>query len=441
FSVYLWAALFLLQHGRSFDAVLDCQNGIPFFAPAFLLGRPTAVVLLIHHVHRDQFVTRFRWPLRTIGVLLEGPISRVVYGHRPIITVSPYTRAEVRRRLRLKGPIFVVPNGVATDLPAGLPDRSEQRRLIYVGRLVSHKRLPLLVAAVAELRWRGIDLTLDVVGSGPMRPALEREVQRRHLTGVVRFWGRVADDQRTLLLAAAWLLVTPSAGEGWGLTVIEANLVGRPALAFRVPGLVDSIVPGRNGWLVDREDGLPGALEAALGVLAQPAQQERLGASCCAWAHRFSWTRTVQRVAAVVEEASIQRQDAHGISAFRRATDVATVIRLEVSDGLDSIRRRLVPCDLWSLDGSTLQVLLEGRDMEAAAAYLQDLGLSGRAQARVALAVDLLFGPGAASELEPAAGPVGRRSQATSTDTSSRQSGGWSEEPLAATPDRPGGLQ
>jgi hypothetical protein len=41
--------------------------------------------------------------------------------------------------------------------------------------------------------------------------------------------------------------------------------------------------------------------------------------------------------------------------------------------------------------------------MEAAATYLEDLGLSGRAEARVALVVDLLFGPGAARDLEPTA--------------------------------------
>src|SRR5439155_3459886 len=154
YTVYLWAAVFLLVHGGRFTAVVDCQNGIPFFSPLFLLWRRVAVVLVIHHVHQDQFGLRWRWPLRTLGCVLEGRVTRVVYAERPIVAVSPSTRAEVRRRLHLTGPIYIVPNGVQEPSRDQLPERSQAPSIVYVGRLVAHKRLPMPLHAVADIRDR-----------------------------------------------------------------------------------------------------------------------------------------------------------------------------------------------------------------------------------------------------------------------------------------------
>jgi glycosyltransferase involved in cell wall biosynthesis len=386
YSVYLRAGFFLLTHRRHFDVVLDCQNGIPFFSPIFLLNRAVAIVLVIHHVHQDQFATRFRWPLRLVGQLLERDVTRLVYGPRPIIAVSPCTRANIRTRLGLKGPIFVVPNGIASDVNAWTSRRNLLPTLIFVGRLVAHKRLHLLLHAVAQLRRRWPDLSLHVVGSGPERTRLEDQVRRLGLGGAVTFWGRVPDQQRTSLLSSSWLLVNPSQAEGWGLTIIEANAAGRPALAFRVPGLVDSLVPGINGWLVETESRLADAIDMALSCLALPGERERLEASCRLWASSFSWSRTAERARdAILASAAGGRQS--------RSSDVATVIRLDTSEGDASLARRLGSNDHWSLEGSTLQILLPGQDMLTAAASLEQLGFAGQAEARVARVVDLLLGP------------------------------------------------
>ncbi len=394
YTVYLWAALFLLLRAGRFSAVVDCQNGIPFFAPLFLLGRRVALVLVVHHVHQDQFVMRFRWPISALGRLLESHVSRLVYGRTPIIAVSPGTRADVRRRLKLRGPIFVVPNGVRTPPTTGLPARSPAPSILYLGRLVAHKRLPLLLRAAAELRQRWPDLTVHVAGTGPARPSLERLTHQLGLQDVVRFWGWVTDEQRHHLLASAWLLVTPSAGEGWGLTVIEANAVGRPALAFRVPGLVSSISEGVNGWLVDAVGALPAAIDAALRELSDPAASARFEASCRRWAGQFSWERTAGRMADVVQTARLRLADRNGWHASSQTSDAATVVVLEVTEGLEQLSAKLVPTDLWTVEGNTLRILLQGHDAATAISSLERLGLSGRARVRVARRSELLLGPG-----------------------------------------------
>lgn len=386
FSVYAWAALFLLRNRRRLTAVIDGQNGIPFFAPAFLMGSRVSILLLIHHVHQDQFAARFNWPLSAVGRVLEGAASRLVYRTHPIVAVSPSTRLDVRRKLRLRGPIYVVPNGMTLERPAAAQVPSSPRpRIVYLGRLVPHKRLDILLEGVAELRRRWPRLQLDIAGEGPARPQLERYAQNLGLDGVARFWGRVSDLERTRLLAAAWLMVTPSDGEGWGLTVTEANAAGCPALARRVPGLVDSIQHGVNGWLVGEGQGLAAGIDAALRVLAVPAERERYRERCQLWASRFTWERTALRLADLVRSPRGDRQAS--------ISDVATVVVLEASAGLERVREVLRASDLWTIEGTTLRILFQGEDERGAIAALQGLGLSGRAEVRVARVPDLLFGP------------------------------------------------
>jgi glycosyltransferase involved in cell wall biosynthesis len=385
FTVYAWAALFLLRNRHRLTAVIDGQNGIPFFAPVFLLKGKASVVLLIHHVHQEQFGARFRWPLSAVGRLLEGAVSRLVYGAHPIVAVSPSTRTEVRRKLRLRGPIYVVPNGMALETSPP-PDAavSSTPRIVYVGRLVAHKRVGLLLEAVAELQQDWPDLRLDIAGDGPARLGLERTAQRLGVRRMTRFHGRVTDVERARLLGEAWLMVTPSDGEGWGLTVTEANAAGCPALARRVPGLVDSIQQGVNGWLVEQGQTLAAGIDSALRVLAVPGERERYREACRLWASRFTWERTALRLADVLRSSADERPGS--------TSDVATVVVLEASTGLEQVRESLRASDLWTIEGSTLRILFQGEDEGGAIAALQALGLSGRAAVRVARVPDLLFG-------------------------------------------------
>src|SRR5207244_10162237 len=105
------AARYLRKHGRYYDAVIDFQNGIPFFSPLFAPAG-TVVVCVVHHVHQSQFDMYFRWPMNQVGRLLEGRVSAQVYQRTPFVAVSPSTRAEMRHQLGITAPIHIVPNAV-----------------------------------------------------------------------------------------------------------------------------------------------------------------------------------------------------------------------------------------------------------------------------------------------------------------------------------------
>ena len=145
-SIYGHAALRLLRADVRFDAVVDCQNGIPFFSPLFLRG-DIPIVQLVHHVHQDQFRTRFSPPMAAVGRFLESSGAKTVYGQRAMVAVSPSTRMELRE-LGFSAPIHVVPNGTI-DIPPAVATRAAEPTIAVVSRLVPHKRLDLLLGQFA----------------------------------------------------------------------------------------------------------------------------------------------------------------------------------------------------------------------------------------------------------------------------------------------------
>ncbi|NUR25796.1 MAG: glycosyltransferase, partial [Catenulispora sp.] len=98
--------------GRHYDFVLDCQNGIPFFAPLVVSRRRTGVAIVVHHVHDEQFRAHFSRPVAAVGRFLEGAVARRVYRRDPAVAVSESTVTAMRDRLGWTGPIELIYNGV-----------------------------------------------------------------------------------------------------------------------------------------------------------------------------------------------------------------------------------------------------------------------------------------------------------------------------------------
>jgi glycosyltransferase involved in cell wall biosynthesis len=397
FGVYPFVFLWLLLRrpirwlGRkgSVDAVLDCQNGIPFFSP-LAVGGGVPVVLLVHHVHQEQFELHFGKRAAGVGRFLEGPASRVIYGGRPTISVSPSTRFEIRRNLRFRTPIYVVPNGGPRP-QFGARTPSVHPTVVSVGRLVVQKHIDQLLVAVAEARRDVPDLVLHVVGVGPELENLERQAEELGLGEAVVFHGRVSDEERDAILDASWIFLSASQREGWGVAVLEAAAHGVPALVRDVPGLRDAVRNGSTGWLLPAGRSFSEALVASVGQLRHEDEMEAMAERCYAWAQNFSWERTARRVTDILEHEwlrlSVNRPT-------RSAPDLVTRVEVELSPGEDAHLGPLIGrgrlTDEWRLTPTRLVGVLYGTDEEGARKALARLGLSHKATVSVARSHDLL---------------------------------------------------
>ena len=357
-SVYPLAAWYVFRSRGYWDAIVDCQNGIPFYLP-LVAHHKTAVILLVHHVHQDQFGIHMRRAAAALGRILEGPVCQAVYRDRAVVAVSPSTTEEIARRLRLRGPRFVVPNAVR-PLPGLRRKRSRFPRIVILGRVVAHKRVDLALEACALAVRQHPNLAVDVVGTGDELPRAVSAAARLGLAERTTFHGWVKAEKRTQLLSNGWIHLTASAGEGFGLTVLEAAAAGCPSVGFDVPGLRDSIVAHRTGWLAHASSNaqlLGDALADALTVLRTPVQYQYISENCRIWSESFSWDRSAQWMESVILTEIDRRSRRRTRERRRMRSDVVAIVG-DVRSGAPT--RLLRRTDRWARKESGTAIIFHG---------------------------------------------------------------------------------
>jgi glycosyltransferase involved in cell wall biosynthesis len=332
-TVYLGVLGWLARHRRRFDAVIDCQNGIPFFTP-WVLPRRVPVLCVVHHVHDAQFGVHFSPLVARVGRLLEGPVARWTYRRHACVAVSQSTVTAMRDRLRWTGPIHVVPNGLTADSfdrPApdatGMPSAPgalidgpvpEIAVLTWVGRLVAHKRVERVLDIAQRL---GDGAVIDVIGRGPAAAPLAAEITALGLGERVRLRGFLSEADKRAAVAGSLLHLNTSQGEGWGLCVLEAAALGVPTVAYDVDGLRDAVRDGETGWLVRADQRLDDVAERAVKELSDPVRRAEIAAACRSWAGQFDWDSSAGLMAGLVVAAIDDRGGARAGGRHRAGAD------------------------------------------------------------------------------------------------------------------------
>ncbi|NAZ76682.1 glycosyltransferase, partial [Kineococcus sp. T13] len=250
--------------------------------------------------------------------------------------------------------------------------------VVCLGRLVPHKRTELVVEAFRTVLERHPDATLTVVGRGPEAARLHEAAAAAGLGGAVSFRDDLDDAARDETLASAWLTVNASQGEGWGLSVVEANALGVPALAFRRPGLRDSIVHGETGWLVDDDADLGDAVADALDELGDLGRARQLAQHARRWADRFTWDAMAQRVLDALS--SEQQRLVLGEDDRRTSSDLSTVVTVPLQLLPPTWRTAIRETDVYEVSGESVTVLCRSADSQTVPKLLGRLGLPESAE-------------------------------------------------------------
>lgn len=155
------------------------------------------------------------------------------------------------------------------------PDRAARsdgnRTILYVGRLDREKNLPCLLRAVRRLVRQLPQIRLQLVGDGPDRKALEKEVYRLGLEGFVSFEGIQEDISG--YHAGADVLVLPSFSEGFSNSLVEAMHAGCAVIASNTGGNSELIEHGKTGLLFPSDD--DEALSQMLHELLEDGEQRQ----------------------------------------------------------------------------------------------------------------------------------------------------------------------
>ncbi len=207
---------------------------------------------------------------------------KIVYGGVDTERYRPSIRGgEVREKLKLKGKV-----------------------IIFVGRLVSRKRLDDLLIAfrLVKKRLRG-EASLIIIGEGPYRKHLEKFSKALKIDRDVVFTGKVSEEEIPLYYAASDLFVLPSRYEGLGLVVLEAFASGKPVVATKVGGCVELVENGVNGFIVPPRQPIIMA-EKILNILSNDELRREMGVKARMKAEEFSWSKIAEKHLKIYMEAT-----------------------------------------------------------------------------------------------------------------------------------------
>ena len=233
---------------------------------ARLYGRRVRIIHTVHNLAREE--TRHR---------VLRAVNRRAFSHGVVpVALNEEVRSSICREYALPASaVPVVGNGIDLDAFRG-PQRRGPRgagaRLLCVARLAPAKNHALLLRTVARLRESGRDVSLTLVGDGPLRGALEERARELGISQRVRFAGRRTDTPA--FYRDCDLFVLLSDYEGMPMSIIEAMASGLPVVATRAGGVAELVDDGVNGALVEAD--AAAAAEAIAAICDDPALYARL---------------------------------------------------------------------------------------------------------------------------------------------------------------------
>lgn len=222
-----------------------------------------------------------------VGATL-GPISWWdKWGSRRVnafVAISEAVRARIRRYYGRDAVVVYPPVDVERFAQASSGSGSGDYFLV-VAALNPHKRVDLAVKACTRL-----GMPLKVVGDGPLREQL------RAVAGpTVEFVGQVSDEELRELYAGCRAFLMPQE-EDFGLAAVEAQAAGKPVVACRAGGALETVVEGETGLFFDSQSAEE--LERAIARLDRMAFSAE---ACRRNAARFSRERFRQHLPQVIE--------------------------------------------------------------------------------------------------------------------------------------------
>ena len=286
------------------DVVHVHEPLVPIVGPSAVLATGAARVLTFH-------ATAERGTLPRLYRAVRGPSRAIVARADALTAVSPVAAAFHAHALGIEpAGVTIVPNGVDVARFASVgraPRSGPQQRLVFLGRLEHRKGADVAVRAFRLLAAERADVTLRVIGDGPLAPTLRRLVAEApaDVGARIELAGRAAPEALPSLLADADVAVLPArGGESFGIVLLEAMAAGLAIVATDIPGYRAVARDGLEALLVAPDD--PTALAGALTAVLESADlADRLVAAGRVRAAEHDWSTIARHMRTVYADALV----------------------------------------------------------------------------------------------------------------------------------------
>ncbi|MFC1548567.1 glycosyltransferase [Candidatus Omnitrophota bacterium] len=234
-------------------------------------------------------------------------MKKILAESKRVIAISNFTKSLItKHNLIPKDKVSVIIPGMDKDMfnpekgDDGLRKKyginGKRKMILSVSRLAARKGHKNVVNAFSEVLKSYPDVTYVIVGDGPMRSELERLVEEKDLENNVIFTGEIPLEKGVFFYNACDIFVLipqyikeKGDVEGFGIVFLEANACGKPVVAGRSGGVIEAVMDGETGLLVDPND-VGQIRDALLTLLEDENSAQELGAKGLLRIHeKFDW--------------------------------------------------------------------------------------------------------------------------------------------------------
>jgi glycosyltransferase involved in cell wall biosynthesis len=186
----------------------------------------------------------------------------------------------------------VLPGGVSDDFFEYPINSQHEKYLLYIGRLdISHKGIDILLESY---RLAEVDISLVIAGDGIDTIKVKKRIEKVGLNKKVKMVGWVQGKEKLELISHCLAVCVPSRVEGWGIVATEAAAMGKPVIGTKVVGLEESIIDGKTGILVQKEN--INEFSRAIKRMVQDKElREKLGNHARETARLFTWEKITEK--------------------------------------------------------------------------------------------------------------------------------------------------
>ncbi len=224
----------------------------------------------------NPFLPFPQWFKDIIGRISWKDMGKVM-GQADVVTTPTPLAAKAMHEHAFLREVIPLSNGIDVAAYEQRPGEEIRRNpyptVLFAGRLAEEKHVDVLIEAIAKTPVE-LDVHLEIVGGGEVRPALETLVDRLGLRQRVRFLGLAPDEELRSAYLRADLFCMPGTAELQSLVTLEAMSASTPVVLADAMALPHLVREGENGYLFRPNDAADLA-EKITAVLGQPADERR----------------------------------------------------------------------------------------------------------------------------------------------------------------------
>jgi len=229
-----------------------------------------------------------------IDYVILAPVFRRIWKSASLVIANSRGLAQLAGRFMPELDISVINNGVYMDkfYPRKETVLHQPIRVLTVGRLISRKRIDLLIKAVAAAKTIGLDIELSIAGDGNLTNELKKLTAKIDVSSRVKFLGRIPAEDMPQVYRENNMFLMSSLHEGMSNAMLEAMASSLPIITTRCEG-VEELVKN-NGIIVDKNDAL--SIAGEIKTLSENRQlYQQMSAAARKRAENFTWTAVANK--------------------------------------------------------------------------------------------------------------------------------------------------